>query len=332
MVASICKWEACDRLACGAPELIWDDLSLTCSTPKKHHGWTGVIFILGFFLPPLAVAARFGIGKDFCINVVFTILGYFPGHGHNFFIQNIRNNDNKNRTPKWAKRYGLVDDSADKKKERKRAWVGRYNDQAPERRMYDDEGNAFTYEHGHKFEDGDGPSRPQDARSNRVEGLEENYYNQDQERNGDHSSLSRRKSNRSMRSFGDNGGAAPGAGDAELRKAKNKSKSRGFLGTKKSSKADRHARSEQVMGMGGDDSEYVRRNNYDASMDDSLDGSSRRDSYNDGPEDADANVGKRYAGRSSRHDRDPLDSKSLPAQPIRAPPPVRDVMLEDHQF
>ncbi|UZJ51081.1 hypothetical protein CBS101457_000401 [Exobasidium rhododendri] len=296
--------------------------------PKKHHGWTGVIFILGFFLPPLAVAARFGIGKDFAINVVCTICGYFPGHGHNFFIQNIRNNDNKNRTPKWAKRYGLVDDSADKRKERKRAWVGRYNDQAPERRMYDDDGNAFTYDHEHRFEDGDGPRKPQEAKSNRVDGLEENYYNQDRGGNGDRSSLNRTRSSRSLRSTY-SGGGEPGAGDAELRKAKSKSK-RGFLGTKKSSKADRHARSEQVMGM-GDESEYAPRTNYNHSMDDSPGSSSRRDSLADGPEDADATVGQRYTGRN-RRDHDPLDSKILPLKPAYAPPPVRDVMLENHQF
>lgn len=49
-------------------------------SPKKHHGFTLLIMILGFLLPPLAVAARFGIGKDFFINVVLTLCGYFPGH------------------------------------------------------------------------------------------------------------------------------------------------------------------------------------------------------------------------------------------------------------
>lgn len=35
----------------------------------------------------LAVAARFGIGRDFWINLVLTLCGYIPGHGHNFYIQ-----------------------------------------------------------------------------------------------------------------------------------------------------------------------------------------------------------------------------------------------------
>lgn len=36
--------------------------------------------LLGFFVPPLAVLARFGVGKDFFINILCTICGYFPGH------------------------------------------------------------------------------------------------------------------------------------------------------------------------------------------------------------------------------------------------------------
>lgn len=279
--------------------------------------------LLGWFLPPLAVALRFGIGKDFFINVLCTICGYFPGHGHNFFIQNIRNNDNKNRTPKWAKRYGLVDDHEVKRKERKRAWVGRYNDQLPERRQYDDDGNAFTYDRDHRFEDGDAPGKPREARNNRVEGLDENYYGQQDQG----SSLRCASSNRSLRSAG---GGEPGAGEAERRRAKSKSKTRGFLGSKKGSKADRHARSEQVMGM-GDESDYVRRNNYDPSMD-SLEGSSRRDSVGDGPEDADATFGKHYSGRG-RRDHDPLDSKTLPLAPSHtSPTPVVDIMNDNHQF
>ena len=111
-----------------------------------------------------AVAARFGIGKDFWINLLLTVLGYIPGtililfilnwlsyphipgHGHNFYIQvtisyfslirfsfpnfaqNIRNNSSHARTPKWAQRYGLVDTSEIKRKQRKRQWATRYND------------------------------------------------------------------------------------------------------------------------------------------------------------------------------------------------------------
>ncbi|KAG8708550.1 hypothetical protein FRC11_006372 [Ceratobasidium sp. 423] len=47
--------------------------------PKRHHAYTVFIFVIGFLLPPFAVAARFGIGKDFWINVLLTICGYIPG-------------------------------------------------------------------------------------------------------------------------------------------------------------------------------------------------------------------------------------------------------------
>ncbi|KAF9564642.1 hypothetical protein CPC08DRAFT_741371 [Agrocybe pediades] len=99
--------------------------------PKRYHGYAVLLFILGTLFPPLAVAARFGIGKDFWLNLLLTICGYIPGHGHNFYIQNIRNNKNHARTPKWAQRYGLVDTSEIKRKERKSQWASRYNDRLP---------------------------------------------------------------------------------------------------------------------------------------------------------------------------------------------------------
>lgn len=113
-------------------------------TWKRHYGFTGVIWVLGWFVPPLAVAIRFGIGKDFFINVILTICGYIPGHLHNWFIQNIRNNESKARTPKWAVRYGLVDDRPAKKLVKSRAWTARYNDRTPQRVVYDDEGNPHV--------------------------------------------------------------------------------------------------------------------------------------------------------------------------------------------
>ncbi|KAJ6630804.1 hypothetical protein B0H10DRAFT_855682 [Mycena sp. CBHHK59/15] len=99
--------------------------------PKRHHGYAVLLFILGTLFPPLAVAARFGIGSDFWLNLLLTLCGYFPGHGHNFYIQNIRNNKTHARTPKWAQRYGLVDTSEIKRKERKSQWQSRYNDRLP---------------------------------------------------------------------------------------------------------------------------------------------------------------------------------------------------------
>jgi len=82
-------------------------------------------------LPPLAVAARFGIGKDFFVNSVLTLCGYIPGHVHNFYIQNIRNNKSDRRTPKWAQKYGLVDMTALERRRKRTRWTNRYNDRAP---------------------------------------------------------------------------------------------------------------------------------------------------------------------------------------------------------
>ncbi|KIY70924.1 hypothetical protein CYLTODRAFT_161036 [Cylindrobasidium torrendii FP15055 ss-10] len=112
----------------GAAQRYVKDIDLT---PRRHHGYAVVLFIMGTLFPPLAVAARFGIGGDFFLNLLLTICGYIPGHGHNFYIQNIRNNKNHARTPKWAQRYGLVDTSEIRRKQKKSQWASRYNDRLP---------------------------------------------------------------------------------------------------------------------------------------------------------------------------------------------------------
>lgn len=100
--------------------------------PKRHHAYAVFIFVIGFLLPPFAVAARFGIGKDFWINVLLTICGYVPGQIHNFYIQTVRNNKNNRRTPQWAVRHGLVDDSTIKRHKKRSEWSHRYNDRLPQ--------------------------------------------------------------------------------------------------------------------------------------------------------------------------------------------------------
>ncbi|KAI1794572.1 hypothetical protein LXA43DRAFT_995642 [Ganoderma leucocontextum] len=167
-------------------------------TPRRHHGYAVLLFILGTLLPPLAVAARFGIGKDFWINLFLTICGYIPGHVHNFYIQNIRNNKTHRRTPKWAQKWGLVDTSEIKRKERRSQWANRYNDRLP----------RSTLE-GRPLEDGevggssidlpeDGASRSRSGRGNSNNNNElwnpneERYYGQ----NGDSASTLGRGSGR----------------------------------------------------------------------------------------------------------------------------------------
>jgi len=105
--------------------------------PKRHHGYAVLLFILGTLFPPLAVAARFGLGSDFWLNLLLTICGYIPGHVHNFYIQNIRNNKTHARTPKWAQRWGLVDTSEIQRKQRKSQWAGRYSERLPHSALED---------------------------------------------------------------------------------------------------------------------------------------------------------------------------------------------------
>lgn len=67
------------------------------TTPRRYHGYAVILFIMGTLFPPLgkyyhllqmlkpshtlslAVAARFGIGKDFWLNLLLTVCGYIPG-------------------------------------------------------------------------------------------------------------------------------------------------------------------------------------------------------------------------------------------------------------
>ncbi|TXT12912.1 hypothetical protein VHUM_01313 [Vanrija humicola] len=146
--------------------------------PKRHHGFQVLLFFLGWLLPPLAVAARFGIGRDVSIACVLTLCGYIPGHGHNFYIQNIRNNSNKARTPKWAIRYGLVDPSNQQRRAQKSAWSKRYDERLPESTLV-----------GQELADGEeGPNwdatRSRQNEQRRSEGLwdreDERYYNEDE--------------------------------------------------------------------------------------------------------------------------------------------------------
>jgi uncharacterized membrane protein YqaE (UPF0057 family) len=135
---------------------------------RKSHGWMFFIWVIGTLLPPLAVAARFGIGRDFWINLPLTIAGYIPGHVHNFYVQNIRNNKTHARTPKWAIRYGLVDTAKIERNRKRSEWRHRY-EQDPEDR----------YEN-RSVEEGQVPDTPHDQ--NRAPGLwrneDEGYYGQ----------------------------------------------------------------------------------------------------------------------------------------------------------
>ncbi|KZT26441.1 hypothetical protein NEOLEDRAFT_1162098 [Neolentinus lepideus HHB14362 ss-1] len=149
--------------------------------PKRHHFYQVLLFVLGTLFPPLAVAARFGIGGDFFLNLILTICGYIPGHVHNFYIQNIRNNKNHQRTPKWAQRYGLIDTSTIKRHQKRSEWATRYNERLPRSTL---EGQAYAEgERGSSSIDvsleGERPDRVNGGEFWRAE--DEHYYGQ---RNG----------------------------------------------------------------------------------------------------------------------------------------------------
>ncbi|GFZ48730.1 hypothetical protein JCM24511_06479 [Saitozyma sp. JCM 24511] len=125
--------------------------------PKRHHGFYFFLFLLGLLLPPLD----------------------FPCHFHNFYIQNIRNNTNRARTPKWAIKAGLVDNSERDRKARKNQWAKRF-----------DERNAQSTLVGQSLEEGEEGENynpvmedPEAVERRRNEGLwnndEEEYYDED---------------------------------------------------------------------------------------------------------------------------------------------------------
>ncbi|PKI84056.1 hypothetical protein MVES1_002238 [Malassezia vespertilionis] len=110
--------------------------------PTKRHLFMFVIVLCSILVPPVAVAIRFGIGTDFFINVVLTICGYIPGHVHNWFIQRVRNNNNRDRTPTWLKKTGLVVNPSNSVSNSDTGWAERYRDmRAPV--QHDEEGRAY---------------------------------------------------------------------------------------------------------------------------------------------------------------------------------------------
>jgi len=220
--------------------------------PKAHHGWWIAIFLAGCIIPPLAVLMRFGVGRDFFINILFTLCGYFPSHGHNFYLQNIRNNQGRGRTPKWAIKHGLIQDTS-KEARGKRDWVHRYNERLPSN-AYDESG-GFEDEFGNPVANGN--ANPPEAGSSRritdptllpTEEGEDDHLQQSArnlERYDSHDSNSttpstnRRRGTKAREDFSD----LPGAGDRRSKHTK-KSGIRGLVTGNKSKGSDRFARME----------------------------------------------------------------------------------------
>ncbi|KAG9197939.1 hypothetical protein B5807_08783 [Epicoccum nigrum] len=50
---------------------------------------TILLILVTIFLPPVGVFIVAGCGADVLINIALTILGYFPGHIHAFYVEYI---------------------------------------------------------------------------------------------------------------------------------------------------------------------------------------------------------------------------------------------------
>ena len=45
-----------------------------------------ILIIIALFLPPLAVFMKHGLNRDFWINVILCLFGFFPGMVHALYI------------------------------------------------------------------------------------------------------------------------------------------------------------------------------------------------------------------------------------------------------
>ncbi|KAG4094548.1 UPF0057-domain-containing protein [Neocallimastix lanati (nom. inval.)] len=53
-----------------------------------------LLFVIAFFLPPLAVFMKRGLLNDFWINLIFTLIGVVPGIIHGWYICFIYRDEN----------------------------------------------------------------------------------------------------------------------------------------------------------------------------------------------------------------------------------------------
>lgn len=297
-------------------------------TPKRHHGYAVLLFIFGTFFPPIAVAARFGVGGDFWLNLLLTVCGYFPGHGHNFYIQNIRNNKNNRRTPKWAVRYGLVDTTEIERKKKRSQWASRYDERLPHSALEGQEleegqvaGNTSNSELG------DPSTRRNGDPTTLWREEDENYYNGGNRpragsvQSGSQSSLSGRRWH-----YPANFNEATEVEGAELDGRKGKGKKKSSSSKRGKDKKDRWGRTADAhAGVGYEDVDSGRKKKKKKSrtVDDTL-GTSRRSDSNisrryssasdiEGPEDA---VGGLYGERTALRSADSAEPRRNTVDPM----------------
>lgn len=95
-----------------------------------------------------------------------------------FYIQNIRNNTNRARTPKWAIKAGLVDNSERDRKARKNQWAKRFDERNAQSTLV-----GQSLEEGEEGEDYNPVAEdPEAVERRRNEGLwnndDEEYYDE----------------------------------------------------------------------------------------------------------------------------------------------------------
>lgn len=193
-------------------------------------------------------------------------------------MQNIRNNKNHRRTPKWAERYGLVDTSTIKRHEKRSQWAGRYNDR-----------NAHSALDDQPLEEGQvGPSHSttQDSatKPNNDSALwkhgDESFYGPERE-----GSLRSAESGSSRWHYPANfNDALPGAGDGAGRKKKKKkdrwARTEDAYTAPENKKRKKKSKNRSTVGGGGDiESTYSRRTESTVDL--------------EAPEDADGMYGSR---------------------------------------
>ena len=72
-----------------------------------------LLVLITILLPPLGVYAIAGCGMDLLVNICLTILGYFPGHLHAFYLEYIyydRREQSKNGLQPHSRAPGVYSD------------------------------------------------------------------------------------------------------------------------------------------------------------------------------------------------------------------------------
>ncbi|KAI4192918.1 MAG: hypothetical protein LQ350_008532 [Teloschistes chrysophthalmus] len=70
----------------GCSKQAYDMVQARKPVEEESDGRDIIKIVFAIFIPPVGVLLEKGIGSDFCINVILTILGYIPGIIHALYI------------------------------------------------------------------------------------------------------------------------------------------------------------------------------------------------------------------------------------------------------